>query len=111
MTITDLEKKLSMPPFHVFGIMTHEIQRTRNQSAKIIFTDVDNGVIVDEQGKPTEVNYHDESICCAITLDNNNEIVFIEHGYRYFTKSNKEEVIAMAQLIGEKITDVELANN
>lgn len=89
MTINELILKLSTAPFHVFGKLEYEIDNLKNT---IIIIDNNNTEDYSDKAEVFYIYYNDDNIINAI-----------DGSYGFITEANRDEVIAVAKLIGKKI--------
>lgn len=103
-TMTFEEYKKHLAPYPVFGEMHLSVGKEK-EGYKIVVSDREVYTFIDEKGSKQKENMSTR----IITMYTNKEgvIHFIEHGFDFFTKTNKELVIHTAMFIGKQIADIE----
>jgi hypothetical protein len=90
----------------VFGKLETEIEGKENGGRVIRFIDRDEAdIVMAPEGVDTsEVNTDMSTVVMTLHLDEEDTIVVVEHGFKIFTRANKEQVLLYSSLIGKKIS-------
>lgn len=101
-TINIHQLKDHMKPLVMFGEVLIEVKQN-SDGYKIEILELEEGQLVNLNNEVVEDNHSSTTCVSVLFTDEKGEINFIEHPFGAFTKSNKDIVPILLELVGETI--------